>query len=70
MGIGTEALKITGTIEFPCCKKQKKVLYGHPSGIVSDICPRCRKPAMFDLDNRVSWSTTPADGNKIHQLNR
>ena len=56
MVLGTSAEKVTGYIPFPCCKKQKKVLFGHPTGQVSDACPRCKKIAMFDLDSRKSWN--------------
>ena len=48
MVLGTSAEKVTGYISFPCCKKQKKILYGYPTGQVSDMCPRCKKKAMFD----------------------
>ena len=56
MVLGTSAEKVTGYISFPCCKKQKKILYGYPTGQVSDMCPRCKKKEMFDLDRRVSWN--------------
>lgn len=59
MVLGTSAENITGYIPFPCCNKHKKVLYGYPTGQVSDMCPRCKKKAMFDLDRRESWIIEP-----------
>lgn len=67
MVTGTSAEAVTGNIPFPCCKNKFKVLYGHPTGMVSDTCPRCGKKAMFDLDRQVSWNIEAVNNQKIRR---
>lgn len=62
---GTSAEAVTGNIPFPCCSNKVKVLYGNPTGLVSDTCPRCGKKAMFDLDKKTSWIIEAVNNQKI-----
>lgn len=50
MDIGNLAFKLNGMIEFPCCKKEKVMIYEGTSGRCSVKCPRCGKYVIFDYD--------------------
>lgn len=51
---GNLAYKIKGTISFPCCSKEKIVVYEGGSGQSSLKCPNCNKYAIFDYDSMES----------------
>lgn len=44
------AYKIKGMIAFPCCNKEKIMVYEDSTGHSSNKCPRCGKYALFDFD--------------------
>lgn len=48
------AYKVKGIISFPCCIKEKIVVYEGTYGISSNKCPRCGKYAIFDYENMTS----------------
>lgn len=50
MESGNLAYKLKGMISFPCCKKEKIMVYEGSSGRCSIKCPRCSRYAIFDYD--------------------
>ncbi|MBP3199890.1 MAG: hypothetical protein J6N21_23235 [Butyrivibrio sp.] len=54
--------EIKGIIHFPCCYKEKKLVFISGRGKVSDKCPRCGKIALFDLDRMNSRCYKPVRG--------
>lgn len=51
--------KLKGAISFPCCRKEKKMVYAGARGRVSDKCPRCGKTSLFDLEKMTSRRCKP-----------
>lgn len=60
--LGNVAYKIKGMISFPCCEKEKIIVYEGACGSSSNKCPRCGKYAIFDFDEMTSTSTVAARG--------
>ena len=54
--------EIKGIIHFPCCHKEKKLVFISGRGRVSDKCPRCGKIALFDMDMMTSRRYKPVRG--------
>ena len=54
--------EIKGVIPFPCCKKEKIIVYVGTEGKSSNKCPKCGKYAVFDFDKMVSRPTDAARG--------
>lgn len=44
------AYRLKGMIPFPCCEKEKIMVYEGSSGKCSIKCPVCRHYAVFDYD--------------------
>lgn len=45
---------VKGYISYPCCKKEKAVVYAGAHGKASYKCPHCGKFAVFDFDKMSS----------------
>jgi hypothetical protein len=56
------AYKVKGMIKFPCCKKEKIIVYEGAEGRSSNKCPRCGKYALFDFDKMTSEPAEVARG--------
>ncbi len=54
-----ESEAVPRTIPFPCCPKEKVVVYEEVRGRVSIRCPRCDKFAEFDFTRMVSRPAGP-----------
>ena len=54
--------RIKGCIGYPCCPKEKIVVFIGSHGGTCDKCPNCGKFARFDLDNLISVPTPPIRG--------
>ncbi len=54
--------KEKGIIPFPCCEKEKKLVFISGRGRVSDKCPCCGKIALFDLDLMTARRYKPVRG--------
>ena len=48
---------VKGYISYPCCKKEKAVVYEGAHGRASYKCPHCGKFAVFDFDKMSSHSS-------------
>lgn len=48
------AEKIKGMIAYPCCPKNKVMVYTSARGRVSVKCPKCGKFIIFDYDNMTA----------------
>lgn len=48
------AYKLKGMISFPCCPKEKIMVYEGASGKCSIKCPKCGRYAIFDYDRMKS----------------
>ena len=51
-----------GMIEYPCCKKEKVLVYDDCRGHVSNKCPRCGKYAVFDFCAMTAEPQSPVRG--------
>lgn len=47
---GNTVNSIKGMIAFPCCEKEKIIVYEGSSGKCSIKCPHCGRYAIFDYD--------------------
>ena len=56
------AYKTKGMIPFPCCKKEKILVYEGTKGHASSKCPRCGKFAVFDYDGMTAEIAEAARG--------
>lgn len=54
--------QIKGVILFPCCPKEKIIVYAGSSGRTSNKCPQCKKMAEFDLDQMKADAASPMRG--------
>ena len=52
----TERLK--GIILFPCCHREKVLVYELSRGRTSNKCPRCGEYAIFDYDHMTAERAT------------
>ena len=48
------AYKLKGMISFPCCQKEKIIVYEGSSGKCSIKCPRCGHYAVFDYNEMTA----------------
>lgn len=60
--MSNSAYKMKGIICFPCCEKEKIVVYEGATGHSSNKCPRCGKYAIFDFYEMTSKSGKAARG--------
>ncbi len=67
--VGNLAKQIKGMISYPCCKKEKIMVFMGSSGRVSSKCPKCQKYAIFDYDSMTSEPGEVLRG-ASHKLNR
>ena len=51
-----------GMIAYPCCKKEKVLVYNDCRGHVSNKCPRCGKYAVFDFCTMTAVQQNPVRG--------
>lgn len=58
----SSAEKLKGYISYPCCEKEKIMVWESCHGKVSSKCPRCGKFAIFDFDKMVSYPGHAAKG--------
>lgn len=68
MESGNLAYKLKGQISFPCCTKEKIMVYESSSGRSSIKCPNCRRYAIFDYDTMESVPGKTIRG-ASHKLN-
>lgn len=59
---------IKGIIPFPCCPKEKVLVYEGTYGLTSNKCPRCGKFALFDLSVLNSKSIQAVKGSNINNI--
>lgn len=45
---------VKGMIPFPCCPKEKALIYRGAHGRSSYKCPRCGRYAVFDADTMTA----------------
>lgn len=45
---------IKGTIEFPCCKAEKMVVYDKSTGYCAVKCPNCGQSSIFNFDKMAA----------------
>ncbi|WP_337366560.1 hypothetical protein [Phascolarctobacterium sp.] len=64
---GTSTIK--GCISFPCCEKEKTIVYDGTSGMVSIKCPNCGHYAIFDYDSMTAVPGKTIKG-AAHKLKR
>lgn len=60
--ISNIAYEIKGMISYPCCNKEKIIVYAGATGKSSNKCPRCGRYAVFDFDNMTSIQAEVARG--------
>ena len=60
--------KIKGQIPFPCCPKEKAMVYESSHGRASYKCPNCGKFSVFDFDEMKAYPAKAAKGaaHKFH----
>lgn len=51
---GTIAQRLKGIITFPCCHREKILVYELSRGRSSNKCPRCGEYAIFDYDQMTA----------------
>lgn len=56
------AFKVKGFVLYPCCEKEKVLVYEDSTGHSSIKCPRCGKYAIFDFDHMKAVPTDAARG--------
>lgn len=56
------AEKLKGQIPFPCCPKEKAMVYENSHGQVSLKCPRCGRFAILDFDEMIAYLSRAAKG--------
>lgn len=54
MNSGNLAYELKGMIQFPCCEKEKIMVYEGSSGKCSIKCPKCGRYAIFDYDKMTA----------------
>lgn len=59
---GIIAQRLKGIITFPCCHREKILVYELSRGRTSNKCPHCGEYAIFDFDNMTAVRATPARG--------
>ncbi|MDO4977889.1 MAG: hypothetical protein Q4E53_11575 [Eubacteriales bacterium] len=47
-------MKVRGNIPYPCCPKEKNVVYEGAKGKNSSKCPRCGRFILFDYDQMTA----------------
>ncbi len=54
-------------ISFPCCKKEKIMVYEGSKGHSSNKCPNCGKYAVFDFDKMTATESEVLRG-AVHRF--
>ena len=54
-------------IHFPCCPKEKIIVYKNSTGRTSNKCPCCGKIAVFNLDHMTATASAPIRG-AVHKF--
>ncbi len=54
--------RAAGMIPFPCCQKEKVIVYEGSHGKASCKCPRCGKFAVFNYDTMTAEISVPLRG--------
>lgn len=60
--IQAPASTLKGYISYPCCPKEKAMVWSSCHGRASYKCPKCGRFAMFDFDAMTAVQTNAARG--------
>lgn len=62
---------VKGMIPYPCCPKEKVIVYLDAHGQVSNKCPRCGKFARFDYDRMTATEVSACRGaSRIYKIRK
>lgn len=54
--------QLKGMIPYPCCPKEKGMVYKNTHGFASYKCPRCGRFALFDFDHMMAYEGSAYKG--------